>query len=102
MAAPITQPLHTETLSPKQRFQLSGTKLSAHRDLISSEAFRVAIDVALLQYQNELAAKCTDPNAAMRVGLCILGANELVTVMRQLGDTAVVKQVPVSDNLKVV
>lgn len=102
MSAPISQQVHTETISPKQRFQQSGTRLSNHRELISSEEFRVAVDTALLQYQTELSSKCTDPNAAMRMGLCLLGANELITVMRQLGDTITITRTTVNDNLKAV
>lgn len=96
----VRQQVHTENISPRQRFQQSGVRLSNHREMIASEAFKAAIDIGLLQYQTELAAKCTDANAAMRVGLCILGAQEFVTVLRQLGDTINFTRIPANDNLK--
>lgn len=97
----ITQPVQSENLMPRDRFQLSGTKLSAHRDLITREDFRLAIDTALLQYQVELAANCKDQYSAMAMGLRLLGANEFVSVLRKLADKPVpVNVTPISDNLK--
>ena len=95
-----SKPLTTENISPRDRFQMSEVRLSNHRDMISSDIFRTALETALLQYQVELASKCSDANAAMRVGLCILGAQEFVTVLRALGDRTSITHTRVSDNLK--
>ena len=102
MASTTTQPVHSENISPRTRFQMSGTKLSNHRDLITREDFRNAIDTALLEYQSQLSLKCTDQYAAMRNGLCILGANEFVAVLRKLADKDdVAPMVKPNDNLPV-
>lgn len=96
-----TQPVHSENILPRDRFQLSGTRLSDHRDLITKESFRIAIDTALLQYQTELAANCKDQYSAMSNGLRTLGALEFVSVLRKLADKPVpVNITPISDNLK--
>lgn len=80
------QSIRSENISPRARFQESGVRLSDVRDLITKDIFRTAIDAALLQYQSELAVRTTDANAAMRTGLCVLGAHEFVTVLRQLAE----------------
>lgn len=85
--------------SPKTRFQESGQNLSKHRSLVESTEFQKALDVAMLQYNAELASKCTDANAAMRLGLCILGAQEFVAVLKNLGVTPVAPTRKPSDNL---
>ncbi len=90
---------HTENLTPKQRFQLDANALSRHRDLIASDDFKRAVDTAMLQYQIDLTVQCKDPNAAMRVGLCMLGAQELISVIRQLAETSVAVKRTVNDNL---
>lgn len=97
--ATTVQAIHTENLTPRARFQQSGTKLSAHRDLISSEAFRVAIDTALLQYQAELCEKTTDMNTAARTGVCMLGAQEFIGVLRKLAENSSPRPNPINDNL---
>lgn len=100
MASIVTQPVHSENISPRTRFQQSGTRISAHRDLITRPEFIEAIDRALLEYQSQLSVKCTDQYSAMRNGLCILGANEFIAVLRKLADKDdVVAVKPASDNL---
>jgi hypothetical protein len=91
---------HTENISPKQRFQLSDRRMSDLREMLASEIFVKAIEAGLLQYQVELASKCTDANAAMRVGLCILGAQEFVTVLRQLAEVPMILKRQNNDNLQ--
>lgn len=84
--ATIAQPVHSENISPRTRFQMSGVKLTNHRDLIAREDFRIAIDTALLQYQADLALNCKDQYQAMSNGLRMLGANEFIAVLRKLAD----------------
>lgn len=95
-----TQPVRTENISPRTRFQQSGVRLSAHRDMITSDAFRLAADAALLQYAADIGQQTKDGNAAMASGFRMLGAQELIQVMRQLGDTTPTIRSVINDNLR--
>jgi hypothetical protein len=84
---------------PRFRFQANQQYLSAHRDFLATPMFERAIDAALLQYQAELSQGCKDQYSAMAMGLRLLGAQELV---QKLWDLGIVPERPTpnkSDNL---
>lgn len=86
-------------LPPRARFQLNAKQLSEHRDFVSTHEFQAAIDNALLQYQAELAQNCKDQYTAMAMGLRLLGAQELVQKIFELGITPEKVSLPSSPNL---
>lgn len=85
--------------TPKTRFLALPDAVKHHRAMMEDRAFERGIDFALLQYQVELAGKCTDANAAMRTGLCLLGAQEFVHILKTLSETSKLSQVARNDNL---
>lgn len=78
-------------LTPRQNFQTDKKRLSAHRDLVSTEAYNVGVATALLQYQCELAQKSQSQYDSMAMGIKLQGAQELLTKMWELG---VVPEIP--------
>jgi len=86
-------------LPPRARFQRNEKVLSSHRDFLSTAEFERGIDAALLQYQSELAQGCKDQYSAMAMGLRLLGAQELVQKLWELGVIPVVPTPTLSDNL---
>lgn len=98
--ATAQQQIHTENITPKQRFQRSGLKLSNHRDLVASESFIIGAETALLEYQAKITSQITDGNTAMAAGFRLMGAQELVNCIRNLADTVPNLKTVVNDNLK--
>lgn len=96
----IAQQVHTENISPKQRFQRSGVRLSQHRDMVASDPFIMGCETALLEYQAKITSQITDGNTAMAAGFRLMGAQELVNTIRALADTTTNLKVVVNDNLK--
>lgn len=84
--------------SPKQRFMQSGTRVSDHRNMVSSDTFERSADAALLQYAGVL-ANATNPNEAMVNGLKLQGAQEFLQTFRLLAETFRAPTATVSDNL---
>lgn len=72
-------------LPPRARFQRDEKQLSNHRDFLTTTMFERGVDAALLQYQAELAQGCKDQYTAMAMGLRLLGAQELVQKLWELG-----------------
>lgn len=73
---------------PKVRYQQFKDAVEHHRTLVANEVFTRAIDFALLQYQNALTTTMT-PNfdGAAGAGMRLLGAQEFVTILRNLSET---------------
>lgn len=72
-------------LTPRQIFQQDKTALENHRTLVAGKAYGVGTATALLQYQAELSQKCTGQYEAMSMGLRLLGAQEFLAKMWELG-----------------
>lgn len=74
--------------SPKQEFMASAVAVQAHQDMIKSQPFTTAVHYSLLQYAAELAfAKgATDIQQAAANQFRLLGAQELVFIIRNLGE----------------
>jgi hypothetical protein len=85
--------------SPKARFCQSGTRVSGHRTIVSSEQFEKSADAALLQYQSEVCLSIRDGNTAMAAGLKIEGAVEFLQTFRLLAESIRILPPPQSTNL---
>jgi len=77
-------PVHNPT--PKLHFQQSGTRISNHRAMVTSDAFNSGANFALLEYQRVLTGQIRDGNTAMAAGLKMQGALEFLDTLRQLAD----------------
>lgn len=86
--------------SPKARFQEASSLLGKHRDFVTSAEFNRAMDFGLLQLQAELCAKCDSPDKAMSVGMRLLGAQELIQIVKNLAVTQPAPPRPVDANLQ--
>lgn len=81
-----------EQLNPQARirFQSVDTNLKAHHEMLASEAFQRAEDLALLQYARVLASNLTksqNPQLdAMLNGAKMLGVQEFIHEFRMLGE----------------
>lgn len=75
-------------LSPKSRFQLSNEHVTQHRNLVDSESFERACDVAIQQYSSALCSvPLTQEEAVMgSIGLKLRGAHEFLTILRNLAE----------------
>jgi hypothetical protein len=73
--------------TPKSEFQTLDPNIVAHRQLISSPAFKLAINTCLLQYSRQLTdTPPTDFNGAAANYLRLLGAQEFVKMLHQLSE----------------
>jgi hypothetical protein len=86
--------------TPKQRFLKVTGKVGKFQELVDSERFKEAIDIALLQYQHMLTAgPGNEVNSAMASYFCLRGAQQFVDVLKTLGDDVVMTPRIVSHNL---
>ena len=85
--------------TPKLRFQQSKPFMEAHRDMLASDEFARGVDAAMLQYQTELALNCKDQYSSMAMGLRLLGAQEFVAKLWELGHIPEKFTPKLSDNL---
>jgi hypothetical protein len=72
--------------SPRQRFQSLPGILNPHREMVSSDIFRVAADHAMLQYQADIAEQTRDGNSAVAAAYRLLGAQEFLQTLRLLAE----------------
>ena len=74
----------TVSLNYKAQFQKNETLAKAHRELVVTDAFQVAVEMALLQYMSSQIAKdsVSDAMSLHR----ILGAEEFVKVLLNLAE----------------
>lgn len=82
-----TPPPFNPNQTPKQRFQAMSAWVGAHRQMVDSEPFVRACDMALLQYQQTVTANITNGEGAGAAGLKMQGAIELLNVMRNLSES---------------
>jgi len=82
----MNEPLKNPT--PAQRFRESSDNISKHRDMVDSREFQRAVDYGLLEYQHTLCNNIPDGNTAVGVGLRMLGATEIIRLIRNLSETA--------------
>lgn len=80
----------TVHLSPKSRFQQSQDNLKKHHALVDSNDYARGVDFALLEYQSQLALKCSNDAAAHGMGVKITGVLEYLEVFKRLADVNVV------------
>lgn len=77
------------SLNYKAQFQKNEKLASIHRELVTTEAFQVAIEMALLQYQAQLK---NDYNSAPEAGGLMfqrsIGAQAFIDVLLNLGEHA--------------
>lgn len=105
MAAPTdtkkdNKPPFNPNQSPKQRFTSVAKWIGDHRLLVDSESFTRAIDMALLQYQQQATENITDGNGAGSAGLRIRGAIEFVRVLKNLSENPTAVSSRPDDNLR--
>lgn len=72
--------------SPKARYIESGSNVSSHRKMVDQPEFTRACDFAMLQYVAGLTGSITDTGSATSVGLQILGAQQFLSVLRNLSE----------------
>lgn len=88
-AAPATKPTappFNPNRPPKQRFRENAQWVGQHRQMVDSDPFTRAIDMALLQYQANITTTINDGNGAGAVGLKLQGAQEFINVLRNLSE----------------
>lgn len=88
MATTINPPFQVNP-QPKARFLAEGADvIKAHRDLMQNQNLKLAIDVALLQYQGQLSnAKPPDAASAAFSFYKVTGALEYINVLKNLAET---------------
>lgn len=74
-------------LTPRDRFQQSGTRISDHRAMVGSPIFEWAADAALLEYAN-MVSRATTSTEAMGAGLKVQGAIEFLKILKTLAEPA--------------
>lgn len=93
----MNAPNQIENPSPKQRFRESNENIARHRALVDSREFQRACDFALLEFQNKLCHKETNPSV---LGLKLVGAQEFLTCFRLISEAEIIRSIPrVDDNL---
>lgn len=79
-----TPPIAEQT--PKQQFQASADNLSKHRHMLELPEYQRAVNLALLEYMQRVHKNSDlNPNAALAGFYRILGAQELIHVIFDLG-----------------
>jgi hypothetical protein len=77
----------TVSLNYRAQFQRNETLAKAHRELVVTEAFQVAVEMALLHYQSEVNLTNTDdPNANACRNQRTLGAQQFVNILLNLAE----------------
>ena len=76
--------------TPKARFIGYKPFVDAHRELISKPELQRAIDYALLERLNELAAATVDGSSAAARFYMLQGAVEFATCMKRLSEQSVI------------
>lgn len=102
-ATPADKPKVPEPIrnpNPRQRFQMNGTFLKDHHNLVDNPAFERGCDYALLQYQRQISESVTDANGAGAAGLKMKGVMEFLAVFRNLAETNVPTTKRLDDNLQ--
>lgn len=97
---PTLDPPRPNLATPKQKFQMSSTRISDHREMVGSDIFQEATDSALLEYQSRvvLGSKGTMEGAAAGF-LKIAGAHEFVLLLKNLAENIPVPAAVRDDNL---
>lgn len=93
-AEPVKNP------TPKQRFIQNTRALKDYVGILDNEAFQVATDLAMLEYQRTLSRQTTDALSASAAGFKLKGALEFLNTLRSLPDTTVLPARVDVDNLK--
>lgn len=97
MAETKPQILHA-SLSPQERFQLSGDNISKHRQLVDTNEFSRGADFAMLQFQVDLVKRENNPTV---IGLKLAGAQDYLRLFKLLSERPVLREIPkVQDNLQ--
>ena len=91
------EPLKNPT--PKQRFLQNTRAVKDYVGILDNEAFQVATDLAMLEYQQALTRQTTDALTASAAGFKLKGALEFLQTLRTLPDTALLPARRDSDNL---
>lgn len=86
--------------TPKNRFRMSGTRISDHRKLIENPAFEGSVDYAMAEYQMILAMDTShNPSQAAYNGLKACGAQEFLDVLKRLSEQPIMPRVVQPANL---
>ena len=73
--------------TPKQEFQANQSWIKMHREMMQQPMLAVSLQFALLHYQRLLTdARSTDGNAAAQNFFKIQGAQELLSILKNLGE----------------
>lgn len=84
--------------TPKERFMQSGTRVSNHRNMASSDGFQESADCAMLEYTGRLASHSA-PNEAGVMGLKLQGAHEFLQIFRNLGENQIAPTIALAPTL---
>ncbi len=96
MATPIQAPINP---SPKQKFVSLKEWVEAHHSMIDNQPFERAANYGLMEYSRRLCEQTTDMTGAAANHFKMVGATELLHVMRTLAEPVRATTVPVSGNL---
>lgn len=80
--------------TPKQRFMSVANNIKKHHALVDSKEFELSVDFARLQYQADLADRCSNDQAVHWMGMKMLAVEEFLQVFRHLGDVVTIAQAP--------
>lgn len=103
MPAPATQkptlPPFNPNKSPKQRFVEMSQWVGEHRQMVDSQAFVRACDMAMLQFQRDITANINSGDGAGAAGLKMQGAQKFLEILRNLSETSTPEVRRPDDNL---
>ena len=99
-ANPKTTDAPPRNPSPKQRFQQNTRLVKDYVGILDNPAFQVALDAALLEYQQLVSSQAKDALSASAAGFKIQGALEFVRTLKTLADTEVPTRRRDMDNLQ--
>lgn len=87
--------------SPKARFLTSKTETQAHRSLMQRADLQRSLDVALMEYQGQLAVRTADKefNHCAAAHLKMVGALEFINTLKNLDVVSVSTTTRPNDNL---
>ncbi len=97
MATTIQAPINP---SPKQKFMSLKEWVEQHHAMIDGQQFERAMQYGLLEYQRRLCEQTTDMAGAAANHWKMVGASELMHVLRTLAEPPRAATVPVSGNLR--
>lgn len=86
--------------SPKARFMLTKAYVETHRNLIFRDDLQRGLDYALLEYQRVLCEQRSDMSGAAANHFKLMGAQELIHVLKTLAETPRMPTVVPEGNLK--